>query len=39
MQQVSLKNLNFKIMKKIEQVTENKHRKFNQNFGWGILHP
>jgi len=35
-QQVSLKN--FKIMKKIKQVTEKKHRKISQNFGWGILH-
>jgi len=39
MQQVSLKNVNFKIVKKIEQVTENKHRKFSQNFDWGILRP
>jgi len=37
-QQVLLKNFNFKIVKKIKQVTENKHR-FSQNFGWGILHP
>jgi len=33
MQQVLLKNFNFKLVKKIEQVTENKHRKFSQNFG------
>jgi len=26
-------------VKKIKQVTENKHRKFSQNFSWGILHP
>jgi len=26
-------------MKKIEQGTENKYRKFSQNFGWSILHP
>jgi len=25
-------------MKKIERVTENKHKKFSQNFGWAILH-
>jgi len=31
--QVLLKNFNFKIVKKIEQVTEN-HRKFSQNFDW-----
>jgi len=26
-------------VKKIEQVTENKLRKFSQNFDWDILHP
>jgi len=31
MQWVPLKNFNFKIVKKIEQVTENKHKKFSQN--------
>jgi len=25
-------------VKKIERVTENKHRKFSQNFGWDIPH-
>jgi len=30
MQQIPLKI--FKIVKKIEQVRENKHRKFSQNF-------
>jgi len=39
MQQISLKNFNFKIVKKIEQETENKHRKFSQNFGWDFLYP
>jgi len=34
MQQVPLKNFNFKIVKKIEQITENKYRKFSQNFSW-----
>jgi len=38
MQQVPLKNFHFKIVKIIEQVTENKHRKFSQNIGWSILH-
>jgi len=32
MQQVPLKNFNFKIVKKIEQATKNKHRNFSQNF-------
>jgi len=39
MQQASLRNLNFEIVKKIEQVTENKHKKCSQNFDWDILHP
>jgi len=34
MQQVPLKNVNFKIVKKIEQIKEKKHRKFSQNFGF-----
>jgi len=25
-------------VKKIEQITENKHRKFSRNFDWDILH-
>jgi len=33
MQKVPLKNFNLKIMKKIEQVIKNKHRKFSRNFG------
>jgi len=36
MQQISLKNFNFKIVKKIE-VTENKHKKLSQNFNWDIF--
>jgi len=34
MQQVILKNFNFKTVNKIKQITENKHRKFSQNFDW-----
>jgi len=34
MQQVTLKNFNFKTVNKIKQVIENKHRKFSQNFSW-----
>jgi len=39
MQQVPLKNFNFKIMKKIVSTRMLTYRKFSPNFGWGYLHP